>query len=1266
MRMFYKLTTLLFCFAVSICGLFAAQSSLNVISYDTSKFPDMKSSIMILDQTRKPVSNPDINKISIFDNSNTYSAAALDCTPPVLHNRVSLSLVFDLAIGTSDTSQNFFLLGQNIINSLINNIDTKSTYMSISGFDLKSYLFSDYSNSKTELTNSITSIKQKKASNSLNAFFSYPAGGMNIIENSPGNRIIVLVTDGVATFNTDTVIDFARKNNVTINTIYIGNEIPDEFKAICDSTSGIYFSNVKQQSDIDNICALLLRLSEGYKPCELRWKESWICDNSHYVNIKTNEFNAESGFKFVLDDAGKPRLNATPPFLEFSSVLPTNTHSLDIAISAVNEDIVINSFSLGDSRFTITTGNISAPLYLAKNDTHKLTIQYAPTDSAIVFTKLTIDASSCIGNEIYITGGFPNSPPKTKTLQITSPKCAHTLVIGDSVDVSWIGLLPKDVIQLEYSTNNGAKWDAMAQNQDALTYKWGIPNLPTNQLLIRAIQLWPNNVGKTLDLKHNGAVISAFFNHDASRVISACDDSTAVIWNANTGEKIFVLKGHTGTLNYACFDPSEKYAVTASKDSTAKVWNAQTGALIYTFTGHKRNVTSAMFNVNGDKIVTASSDRKVLIFETATGKILNDKIDLNQPVAFATFDRTPSGITVLTATNDGIARAYNSTTGNFIKQYNAIFKGDLSGVTSHVTYNDNGNKIAFVNQTRKKVFVFDSNTGDTLYTVTHKKADTLNPLINSSSFFIAPNGKEYLLTSGTDKSVKRWNANDGTVTKGSNGNDTLHIFAEHTGSVQTAVFNFDGTRLLTASWDSTAKIWNLNQRDLQMDTTDCTLRIAKAKLNVKNFNFGEVALGSNAILNVKDCIINPDNFPFKIKDIRIVGDKSFRLVHQPKTPFAIDSFAKVPLSVRFEPDKAGPFNALLRIEIPSDTIYAQINGIGVETDLITAAEIIDFGKVETDEFKDTIITAAFLNRGNKNVNLSKIYIEGQAFDKFKILSGAEPGVLAPGSQRDVRIRFLPISNGRRNSALICEHDGLGAPAVIGLFGEGINPIIDTLDLVINDISAKTGEIINIPVYIKNSTNNGALEKADSLSIYLSYNATLLEPLSVFSKDIILDGIRYSSFTFAINLDADSSIGNLKFKTAWGNDSISPIIIEHINPIGYSKLLINKESCVFSLNSLCSEGGTRLFFADGTFSLEQNSPNPVINSSRIEFELIEPGQIKLYITDINGKSVKSLIDTYMLKGRYYYEFNSGEFPPGVYLYVLESHTRTQSKLMQIVK
>ena len=38
--------------------------------------------------------------------------------------------------------------------------------------------------------------------------------------------------------------------------------------------------------------------------------------------------------------------------------------------------------------------------------------------------------------------------------------------------------------------------------------------------------------------------------------------------------------------------------------------------------------------------------------------------------------------------------------------------------------------------------------------------------------------------------------------------------------------NFDGSRILTSSWDSTAKIWNLDKRDLQMDTTDCFLSSA--------------------------------------------------------------------------------------------------------------------------------------------------------------------------------------------------------------------------------------------------------------------------------------------------------------------------------------------------------------------------------------------------------------------------------------------------------
>ena len=68
---------------------------------------------------------------------------------------------------------------------------------------------------------------------------------------------------------------------------------------------------------------------------------------------------------------------------------------------------------------------------------------------------------------------------------------------------------------------------------------------------------------------------SAAFSPDGKRIVTASEDKTARLWDAETGKQIGEpLKGHTDSVLSAAFSPDGKRIVTASDDKTARLWDA--------------------------------------------------------------------------------------------------------------------------------------------------------------------------------------------------------------------------------------------------------------------------------------------------------------------------------------------------------------------------------------------------------------------------------------------------------------------------------------------------------------------------------------------------------------------------------------------------------------------------------------------------------------------------------------------------------------------
>ena len=103
------------------------------------------------------------------------------------------------------------------------------------------------------------------------------------------------------------------------------------------------------------------------------------------------------------------------------------------------------------------------------------------------------------------------------------------------------------------------------------------------------------------------------FNPDGTRLATGSFDGTAKVWDAFTGNELFTLSSHSGTVFDVNFSRDGQYLATVSVDKTAKVWNALTGKELLTLYT-PASLTSVAFSPDGSQLAVGSHDGTARIY----------------------------------------------------------------------------------------------------------------------------------------------------------------------------------------------------------------------------------------------------------------------------------------------------------------------------------------------------------------------------------------------------------------------------------------------------------------------------------------------------------------------------------------------------------------------------------------------------------------------------------------------------------------------------
>jgi len=114
---------------------------------------------------------------------------------------------------------------------------------------------------------------------------------------------------------------------------------------------------------------------------------------------------------------------------------------------------------------------------------------------------------------------------------------------------------------------------------------------------------------------HKGAVLEVDWSRDGSTIVSAATDKTGSLWDAETGQRIKKLKGHTSYVNAcAAARRTPHLFATSSDDGTIKLWDPRVKIPVHSFT-NTYQVTSVCFNEGDDQVFSGGIDNVIKVWD---------------------------------------------------------------------------------------------------------------------------------------------------------------------------------------------------------------------------------------------------------------------------------------------------------------------------------------------------------------------------------------------------------------------------------------------------------------------------------------------------------------------------------------------------------------------------------------------------------------------------------------------------------------------------
>ncbi len=473
----------------------------------------------------------------------------------------------------------------------------------------------------------------------------------------------------------------------------------------------------------------------------------------------------------------------------------------------------------------------------------------------------------------------------SQSLKLIHPFGGERFVVGDTIVIQWENADSTDLVQIEYSTNNGIDWNYIDTTRGH-SYLWNkIPNLTSQDCLIKiqVISRIVNHCESTLFGSDN-LITDINYNIDGSRLASAdmCDIN---IWDVNNNQRIKKFNDNFLWVWSFKYSPDGKTMASSSSDRIIRLFDVDSQKVLQPLFIGDDQIYSIDYSKDGKYLAAGSYNSQIYILDIQTRQVVKS---YKCPNGYATnIVFSSDGKKLLTSSSDNSILIWSFETDELLLS----FKGHSDNITN-IAADPNGNSIATCSRD-KTVKIWNSTTGELISTFTEQ----------DSVYSIAFTNDGRFLASASGNNVNIWEVETGIIRSSLQG---------HSKTVTCLTISPDNNFIASGSEDTTIKIWKYTVDSLDSDQSSSAFTIVSKTTGIK------YQIEQNRILSIRQ---NPSDGKATI-ELNLIEDGVSTLKIYNSNGFLMDSYSFTSRGSRtIEVDTKNFNNGLYFITIETPTQF---------------------------------------------------------------------------------------------------------------------------------------------------------------------------------------------------------------------------------------------------------------------------------------------------------------------------------------------------------